>query len=407
VKIADISEFYSPTGGGVRTYVEEKFHAAARLGHELIVIAPGPEDKTEARPGGKLVWVKAPIHPLDSNYHIFWSAEPVWRVLDAEKPDLVEGSSPWRGGWLAAQWQGPAARALFMHADPVAVYPQTFLGGVLSTAKIDRLFGWFWSYLRRLNAHFDGCVVAGAWLAERFAARGLRHLHVVPFGVETAAFSPRLRDESLRAGMLARCGLGPDATLLLNVGRHHPEKRIGLLIDAVAKAQKMRPVGLYIVGDGLSHERVKRQAAKVPHVYVAGRESDRPKLASMMASADALLHGSTAETFGFVVAESLASGTPVIVPRAGGAGDLADPSYAELYEPGRSDDAARAILAFAQRDRAALSAQAVVAGQGVGDLGAHFDRLFALYAAMARRHVARASQPLLTPDAALADAYAA
>jgi len=30
VKIVDISEFYSPTGGGVRNYVDQKFKAAAR-----------------------------------------------------------------------------------------------------------------------------------------------------------------------------------------------------------------------------------------------------------------------------------------------------------------------------------------------------------------------------------------
>ncbi|HYX47808.1 MAG TPA: glycosyltransferase family 1 protein, partial [Sphingomicrobium sp.] len=41
MRIVDVSAFYSPFGGGVRTYVEAKFRAAARFGHEVVVIAPG------------------------------------------------------------------------------------------------------------------------------------------------------------------------------------------------------------------------------------------------------------------------------------------------------------------------------------------------------------------------------
>lgn len=92
-------------------------------------------------------------------------------------------------------------------------------------------------------------------------------------------------------------------------GRHHPEKRVEMLIEAVTRAQSSRPVGLFIIGDGLAHERIRRKAALAEHVHIAGRIDDRALFADMMASADALLHGSTSETFGFVVAEALASGT--------------------------------------------------------------------------------------------------
>ena len=44
MRIVDVSAFYSPAGGGVRTYVEAKLKAAPRLGHELIVIVPGERD---------------------------------------------------------------------------------------------------------------------------------------------------------------------------------------------------------------------------------------------------------------------------------------------------------------------------------------------------------------------------
>jgi alpha-1,6-mannosyltransferase len=380
VKIVDIAEFYSPTGGGVRHYVDQKFRAATRHHHSLTVIAPGPKNHVETRGGCRLVWVESPQLPFDRNYHMFWRAPEVWRILDDEKPDVVESSTPWRGAWIAARWQGQAAKMLFMHADPIAVYPQTMLAGMMEPATIDGLFGWFWSYLRRLNASFDGCIVAGSWLAARFADHGLRNLHVVPFGVDAASLGPGHRDTALRTEMLEKCGLGPGAALLVNIGRHHPEKRVGTAIDAVSKAQQSRPLGLYIVGDGLIHRHVQKKAARASHIYVAGREDDRTRLAGMIASADALLHCSTAETFGFVVAEALCCGTPVIVPDEGGAGDLAAPEYAETYVPGDANSAAKAILRLLERNRAALSCAALEAGDTrIGDIGSHFEKLFTVY----------------------------
>jgi alpha-1,6-mannosyltransferase len=392
MKIVDVSEFYSPTGGGVRAYVDQKFRAAAGAGHDLTVIAPGTENRVERREGGgKIVWVDTPQLPFDKNYRMFWRAKDVLDIIDAEKPDVLEGSSPWRGGYIAGKWRGDAVKMLFMHADPVAVYPQTLLTGKLKPYTIDHLFGWYWSYLRRLNGRFDGCVVAGSWLKRRFETYGLQHLHAVPFGVERDVFKPGLRDEALRAELLARCGLGPEAALVLNVGRFHPEKRVGMLIEAVSKAQSARKIGFYVVGDGFIRGSVEARAAKANHVHLAGWLKDRATLARTIASSDAVLHGSSAETYGFAVAEALCCGTPVVVPDSGGAADLADPSCSELYPAGNADGAAAALLKLLSRDRAALSrAAAAVAAARIGDIESHFVNLFALYAdAVAERRAAQ------------------
>ncbi|MDR3527614.1 MAG: glycosyltransferase [Rhizomicrobium sp.] len=380
MKIVDISEFYSPTGGGVRQYVDRKFLAAARHGHELVVIAPGTEDRVELRTGGKIIWIKTPQLPFDANYRMFWSSRAVFAAIDAEAPDILEGSSPWRGGWLAAKWPGKAIKLLFMHADPVAVYPQTLLMGKLKPATIDTLFGWYWAYLRKLAGHFDGTVVAGSWLGTRFAQYGLTNLHVAPFGVETSWFKPGQRDENLRTELLAQCGLGPEAALVLNIGRHHPEKRVHTLIEAVRIAQQDRPIGFYVVGDGFIHGSIKAKAAGVPHVHLAGWLKDRATVARVLASADVLLHGSSAETYGFAVAEALCCGTPVVVPNSGGAADLASPAYAETYTPGDAAAAAKSLLTLLSRDRAELSVAACAAAKRrIGDLDSHFDTLFGLF----------------------------
>ena len=397
MKIADVSEFYSEQGGGVRTYVLQKLAASARLGHQTIIIAPGPADREEIRPGGKIVWVKAPVLVVDPRYHIFVGLEGVLAVLDRERPDVVEGSSPWRGGWAAARWSGPAVKALFMHADPVAVYPQTLLGGLLGRARVDALFGWFWSYLRRLNSHFDVTVVAGEWLATRFKGFGMRNLRAVPMGVGREVFHDGLRDEKLRQFMLTACGLNENARVLISVGRHHPEKRLNLVMEAAAKAStRDKPVGLYLVGDGITRKAVERKATHLnaergAHIHVAGQVTDRARLAGLMASADALLHGSASETFGIAVAEALCCGAPIIVPDAGGAADFAHPDVGEIYATGNADDGAKAILRLLARDQDNLHRAAIERAEAtIGNADAHFDQLFSLYQMLVDQKVRRA-----------------
>jgi alpha-1,6-mannosyltransferase len=379
MKIADVAEFYSEHGGGVRSYVHQKLKASARLGHETVIIAPGPVDREDYVEGGKIVWVKAPRLALDPRYHIFTSGAGVRAALERERPDIVEGSSPWRGGWIAGTWNGDAAKVLVMHADPVAVYPHTLLDRFVSRPRIDSLFGWFWRYLRRLNGHFDATVVAGDWLATRFSKLGLARLEVVPFGVEHHLFRSSAYDSAVRREMLTACGLDEAGRLLLAVGRHHPEKRLTTLMDAVTLANKTQPVGLFLIGDGPIRTLIERAARKNPHVHIAGQVKDRARVATMMASADGLLHGSGSETFGLAVAEALSAGCPIIVPNAGGAADFADDSYAQVYRLGDATDAAAAITRLLARDRKQLSSAALRAAAKIGDADSHFERLFDLY----------------------------
>ena len=206
MKLADVCEFYTEHGGGVRTYVHQKLAASAAAGVDCTILAPGAENRVEERPGGRIQYVQSPRHFIDARYHVFKESAPVFAALEALAPDVVEGSSPWRGGELAAAWPGPAARAFFIHQDPVAVYGHTFLGRLIGLDNVDRLAGGLWRHLSRLAARFDVSVVSGEWLAQRLARMGLPKPFAAPFGIERETFSPRLRDESLRLDMLRLCG---------------------------------------------------------------------------------------------------------------------------------------------------------------------------------------------------------
>lgn len=381
MKIVDIAEFYSPHGGGVRTYIDQKLAAAAAHGIDMTIVAPAAADAVEPREAGKVVWVKAPRLPVDKRYHQFFSGRGVHAVLDAEKPDILEASSFWKGAWLAADWPGSAVKSLVIHQDPVAVYPHTLFDRWLNPARIDRLFGWFWAYLRRLDARFDTSITAGVWLADRLAAHGMARPSAIPFGIDRGAFSPALRDAKTRQALLAQCGItDTTADLLIAVSRHHPEKRLGTLIDGFARAARSRPMGLYLIGDGPARRMVEAQAKHNAHIHIAGPVQDRPRLARMLASADAFVHAGAAETFGLVIAEALASGLPLILPDRGGAADLAGPGYSESYVTGNSAACGDAILRLLAREQSVLrEAASAAAERRLRTTAEHFTALFRHY----------------------------
>ncbi|NWG91622.1 MAG: glycosyltransferase, partial [Parvularculaceae bacterium] len=127
---------------------------------------------------------------------------------------------------------------------------------------------------------------------------------------------------------------------------------------------------------------VRRAAARATGVFIAGIEHNRRSLARRLASADALVHGGAAETFGLVVAEALCSGLPVIVPDRGGAVDLAHPAYGETYRYGRVDDLADAMRRLVVRDREGLSVAARAGAHRVRTPEQHFTALFGIYASL-------------------------
>lgn len=387
MKLVDVAEFYAEAGGGVRTYLDNKLTAGMEAGHEVVVVAPGPRDEETRRAGGRILWVKSPKVPDDPRYHFFSRAEPVHRVLDEEAPDVVEASSVYGGGRAVASWRGQAFKSLVFHQDPVAVLGHTFLDRFIKRPQIDQLAWPVWRLLARLGSQFDATVVAGNWLAERLRAFGLPRVRAVPFGIDPLPFLEAQPNLSVRRRLLAQAKLPSDAPLLVTVSRHHPEKRLPVLIEAVREIGKARPVALAIFGDGPQRNRIEKLAHKARGVAVAGYTRDRAELAEAVATADAMLHGSAAETYGLVLAEALAARTPLIIPNAGGAADFQDPDTTEVYKAGDAQDCAAAIRRMLSRDRAKL-AEALdrVAKSGVRTLDDHFKELFGFYRGHLRLH---------------------
>ena len=389
MRIVDVCAFYAPEGGGVRTCVDQKLATGPQFGHEIVVIAPGDRDHIEERcDGGRIEWLASPRLPVDRRYRYFSRRRALFDRLDSLRPDIVEASSPWRAASIVAEWQGGAPRALVMHADPLAAYLYRWLEAVARPARVDRQFGWFWRRLQRLASGFDAVISANSSLTRRLEEQGLGRLVTNPMGVSGQFFSPRLRDEGLRRRMLERCALPPEAALLLGVGRHAPEKRWPMIVEAVQAASFSHPVGLVLVGAGRDTGRILRKIDGNPHVHLLSPITDRMALARLMASADALVHGCEAETFSLVVAEAAASGLPLIVPDRGGAADQIAAHGDFTFEAGNPAAAADAIAAY-------LVSGAHRPRRPVRTLSDHFRQLFDCYAALARGH-----RPLWRQEAA-------
>jgi alpha-1,6-mannosyltransferase len=391
MKIVDVCAFYTPHGGGVKTYIERKLKIGAAMGQEIVIIAPGDENRTECRPeGGRIIHIASPQLIVDRRYRYFDNTQAVHDVLDREEPDVIEASSPWRTASIVADWRGKASRALVMHADPLAAYAYRWFGGISSRDNIDLRFEFFWRYLRRLGNSFDCVVSANSNLSGRLTNGGVAGVRTIPMGVDPGIFSPDRRNPELRAELLRRCSLPEEALLLLGVGRMSAEKRWLMVIDASISAGHHRPVGLILVGDGRDRAKIASHIGGNPHIQLLAPIRERALLADVMASADALIHGCEAETFGLVAAEAVASGLPLIVPDQGGSSDLVTAATGETYESGEVIAVTRAIHNLATRNRDELNSSTRAAAISAPTIDDHFAELFRQYASLGetRRKVA-------------------
>jgi len=138
---------------------------------------------------------------------------------------------------------------------------------------------------------------------------------VIPFGVDCGKFSsPRLSEEAIR--LRGESGLGRDDVVLLALQRLSAEKRVDVVIDAVALLMKQAypNVRLVIGGTGELESRLRKQARELGlhgRILFAGYIPDS-ELAKYFAMSDIFVFHSVFETFGIVLAEAMAAGKPIV-----------------------------------------------------------------------------------------------
>lgn len=380
MKIVDLCEFYSTRGGGVRSYLTRMGDSAALHGHELVVIAPGPRDEVRAQAGGKVITYAGPPMPYDPTYHWPIRLDRMRALVARERPDVLQVSSPFLPALVARTLPDVSLRTYVHHSDPIGCYLTPLAKRRLPTALRAPALAPAWWFYRQVTRQMDATITAGTWLSELLTAHGCERVVTVPFGIAHGSFAPDKHDPALRAQLLGKLADVPNAKLLLITGRLAVDKRQDRLVEAAVRLSEKFPVALLVLGDGPERENLQRQASVLPQATFLPFLHDRTQYASLLASVDLLLHGSPCETFGFVIAETLLSGTPAVVPNAGAAPHMVAPGCAEVYpELASAREVAGAAERMLRLPRAAVRSAALATAGRHPTMDEHFTRLFALY----------------------------
>ena len=191
----------------------------------------------------------------------------------------------------------------------------------------------FWPYIRWFHRPAQRVMVATESIREELREQGLTRLHHWGRGVDLEAFRPDVGPSANYEGLA-----GP---IQLYVGRVAVEKNIEAFLKTDQPGTKV------VVGDGPALSDLK---ARYPQAVFLGKRSG-DDLARCYANADVFVFPSKTDTFGLVMIEALACGTPVAAYPVPGPRDILTDEAGAM-----SEDLDEAIATALTRDRQACAA---------------------------------------------------
>jgi alpha-1,6-mannosyltransferase len=335
--LVDTTLFYSPTSGGVKRYLNAKHvWLRANTSWEHTLVVPGEEDYFER---GEVCTLAGFAVPGTFNYRLPLNPRRWSRLLHALQPSLIEAGDAFQPAWAAldvARDRGIPVAA-FYHSDLPQIVGRR-CGGRATERTLCR-------YLRWLYERFDVVFAPSRFMCEFLNSIGVTRALYQPLGVDAEIFNPKRRTGDLRA----RLGLAAKTRLLVYAGRFAGEKNLPVLLQAFARLGS--PYHLLMIGGD-------RESRPTANVTMLPYRRDSLDLAASLASADALVHAGTKETFGLVLLEAMACGRPVIAARASAIPEFVDDSVGMLAEPNSATSMADCIAALYERDLDAIGATA-------------------------------------------------
>jgi len=354
MRIALVSPYSWTYPGGVTRHIEALADQFAAAGHEPRIITPfDPDDRLSVRlhrgvrpqprqqPAnlvslGRTIGLRA--NGAVSNVALTPSAVTLLRrALREGDYDVVHIHEPIVpvAGWDAVGLRGLPLVGTF---HTYSTNPLTNSLGNLAGAR------------RRFNRLHARIAVsrAAAWTGERFFGG---HYRVIPNGVAV----PELIDRSM-----ARMPSEEQPLRLVFVGQAVERKGLPVALRALEALREHVPFTLDVIG--VDHEQLETMMVDLRGVNALGKVDDAQKMA-ILASADLLIAPSLGgESFGMVLTEAFAVGTPVVASDIPGYNDVVrDGVDGVLF--GRADASALAQslldLAYDVPRREAMSAAAV------------------------------------------------
>jgi alpha-1,6-mannosyltransferase len=356
LKILDLTEFFSETGGGVGTYLRAKARwCAARDDVEHVLVAPARRSARRTWHGSNLYEIGGP-RAWSPGYHVLLGARRLRDILERERPDVIELGSIYLAPWVlrVATRGAPIPTVGYFHMDLAGAVLRTLArrwpraARAAMRAAID-------TYLRSAYARCHSVVGASDASLKAMADAGIAERRLAPFGVDLDVFRPDARDPAWKVEAGAH-----GQPVALFVGRLTIEKNLPVIVNALPELHRRFGLKLVLIGHGGWRAGLEALARTHPErLAVLPYESDRARLARAYASADLYIAPSPHETFGLAAIEAAACGLPIVGAGAGALDErLAGASWARTVPAGDPRAWADAVGDLLAADRAAVGAAA-------------------------------------------------
>ncbi len=324
MKLCDVVQFYSPLGGGVRRYLDDKMQYIANhndIQHDVIV--PSHQNAIDILYDSRLIEIKSMRLIGSLSYRMLLNRSRILSILDQEQPDIIEVGDPYRSAWISLE----GAR---LHQIPIAAFYHSDFPRALGRTiqrfcgtSVERILSnCIQRYIVNLYNQMSVTIVASQRLQKILTECGIKRIVCIPLGTDISVFQPDLENQSIREEL----GLNENDRLLLYIGRLAREKNIHSLIGMMDQlsdhpCKTNRQTKLLLVGDGELRGMVQKAVQERNDIEWHGYCQSSKKLAAYYNAADLFVHAGTYETFGITSLEAQACGTRVLAIRGGGLDD--------------------------------------------------------------------------------------
>jgi len=270
MRITLVTDTYAPSVNGVVTTLVNTVKELENRGHIVQVIEPS-QFKTLPAPGYNEI-------------KLAWNIWRVGQMIDAFKPDAIHIATEGPLGFAARWYCKVEKRSIPHNTSYHTKFPEYF------NRYIGIPVDWGYWFIRWFHKFSTRVLVTNETMMRELGERGFERLAVWNRGVDTAIFNPQRREIT-----------GVKKPIILCVSRASIEKGLDDFCSLNVDGTKI------LVGDGPYLAELKR---KYPHIEYAGYKSG-VQLAEYFASADVFVFPSKTDTFGVVMLEAMACGTPI------------------------------------------------------------------------------------------------
>jgi glycosyltransferase involved in cell wall biosynthesis len=271
MRIAIVTDAWFPQTNGVVRTLNAVTGELGKRGHEVRIISP------EGRRT-----LPIPLYP--EIRLALTTSKSLGREIESASPEAIYIATEGPLGWAARTW---CRKQKIPFSSGFHTRFADYLALRLPVPGLEAIS---WSMLRKFHGASSNVLVPTRSIAMDLEARGFVNLKVWTRGVDHTLFCPR-----------ERTPLDWPRPIVLYAGRVAPEKNIEAFLTLDLPGTKL------VIGDGPQRAELEK---RFPDAVFLGFRFDA-ELADMMASADVFVFPSLTDTFGLVMLEAMACGTPV------------------------------------------------------------------------------------------------